>query len=56
MADMVSAVVDGGIVISRALQEPKVVAQQIMLFRTLVQLAFQPADNDAGRPVRAASA
>lgn len=42
MADMVSAVVDGGIITSRALGEPRVVAQQIMLYRSFVALAFTP--------------
>jgi AcrR family transcriptional regulator len=42
MADMVSTVVDGGIITARAMAEPKVVAQQIMLYRTFVQLAFLP--------------
>jgi AcrR family transcriptional regulator len=42
MADMVSTVVDGGIITARAMAEPKVVAQQIMLYRTFVELAFLP--------------
>ena len=42
MADMVSTVVDGGIIISRAMDEPKVVAQQIMLYRSFVEMAFEP--------------
>lgn len=56
MADMVSAVVDGGIVIARALDEPKVVAQQIMLFRSFVELAFRPETAPAPSPLPAASA
>lgn len=46
MADMVPTVVDGGIITARAMAEPKVVAQQIMLYRTFVQLAFLPPCNN----------
>ncbi len=44
MADMVSTVVDGGIIISRAMDDPKVVARQIMLYRSFVEAVFSPTD------------
>jgi AcrR family transcriptional regulator len=56
MADMVSAVADGGLVLGRALGEPKLVAQQIMLYRRFVELAFEPEPVAARAPLRAASA
>ena len=56
MADMVSAVADGGLVLGRALGEPKLVAQQIMLYRRFVELAFEPEPVAARAPMRAASA
>jgi TetR/AcrR family transcriptional repressor of nem operon len=56
MADMVSAVADGGLVLGRALGEPKLVAQQIMLYRRFVELAFEPEPVAARAPMRAANA
>jgi len=43
LADMVSGVVEGGIIMSKVLRDPKVVADQIMQFRTYIKLLFQPA-------------
>lgn len=43
LADMVNSVIEGGIVMSRALGEPKITSQQIMLLRSYVKLLFQPA-------------
>lgn len=44
LADMVSSTVEGGIVMSRAVGEPMVLAEQIMLLRSYVRLLFlQPA-------------
>lgn len=40
LADMVSALVEGGIVLTRVLKEPKLLARQIMLYRTFVQQVF----------------
>jgi TetR/AcrR family transcriptional repressor of nem operon len=40
LADMVSALVEGGIVLSKALKDPKVLAAQIMLYRTFVRSVF----------------
>lgn len=42
LADMVNSVIEGGIVMSRALGEPKITSQQIMLLRSYVKLLFQP--------------
>ena len=40
LADMVSAVIEGGIVIARALEEPSATSQQVMLLRSYVKLLF----------------
>ncbi|MAS04760.1 MAG: TetR family transcriptional regulator [Ahrensia sp.] len=45
LADMVSTVVEGGIVMSKAVREPKVLSEQIMLLRSYVKLLFMPAQN-----------
>ena len=42
LADMVSSVIEGGIVMSRALAEPSITAQQIMLLRSYVKVLFSP--------------
>ncbi len=42
LADMVSSVIEGGIVMARALAEPSVTAQQIMLLRSYVKILFSP--------------
>jgi TetR/AcrR family transcriptional regulator, transcriptional repressor for nem operon len=42
LADMVSAVVEGGIIMARATNEPGVTAQQIMLLRSYLKLLFSP--------------
>jgi hypothetical protein len=39
---MVSAVIEGGIIMSRAVEEPLITAQQIMLLRSYVKLLFSP--------------
>ena len=44
LADMVSSVVEGGIVVSKVLKEPQVLAQQILLLRSYVRLLYQPLD------------
>ncbi len=43
LADMVSSTVEGGIVMSKALGQPKILAEQILLFRSYVKLLFLPA-------------
>jgi len=40
LADMVSAVIEGGLVVSRALGEPAVTSQQVLLLRSYVKLLF----------------
>lgn len=42
LADMVSSVIEGGIVMSRAVSEPSITARQIMLLRSYVRLLFSP--------------
>ncbi len=42
LADMLSGIVEGGIVLAKALKEPEVLARQILLFRNYVKLLFQP--------------
>ncbi len=39
---MVSTVVEGGIVMGKALGEPHMIVGQILLFRQFVKQAFQP--------------
>ncbi len=43
LADMFSSVAEGGIVMSRALDNPKITSQQILLLRSYIKLLFQPA-------------
>jgi len=42
LADMVSNVVEGGIVMAKALGDPKLLSRQVLLFRSYVGLLFQP--------------
>ncbi|MDG2002514.1 MAG: hypothetical protein P8J20_04215, partial [Novosphingobium sp.] len=42
LADMVSAMIEGGLMISRALAEPSITSQQVMLLRSYVKLLFSP--------------
>lgn len=42
LADMVSTVLEGGIVMSKALKEPDTLASQLLMFRTFIKLLFQP--------------
>lgn len=42
LSDMVSSVIEGGLVMSRAVGEPQITAQQIMLLRSYVKLLFSP--------------
>ncbi len=42
LADMVSTVVEGGIVVSKAIDDPRVTAYQVMLLRSDIKLLFQP--------------
>jgi AcrR family transcriptional regulator len=43
LADMVNAVVEGGIVMSKALRDPKSLGDQVMLFRSYIKLLYSPA-------------
>jgi AcrR family transcriptional regulator len=42
LADMVSTVVEGGIVMARALRDPQVLPHQILLLRSYLKLLFSP--------------
>lgn len=42
LADMVSAVIEGGLVVGRALDEPAITSQQVMLLRSYIKLLFAP--------------
>lgn len=49
LADMVSTTVEGGIVLSKALNDPQVLAQQVRLLRTFIKMTFAgPAQKAAG--------
>ena len=53
VADMVSATIEGGLVMSRALGEPAICAQQIVLMRSYVRLLFaHDAKGNSGKPTR----
>lgn len=41
MADMVSAVADGGIILSKCLRDPSLLPRQILQYRAFVKLVFQ---------------
>ncbi|WP_136659522.1 TetR/AcrR family transcriptional regulator [Nitratireductor sp. XY-223] len=45
VADMVTGIVEGGIVLSRALEAPQELSKQILLFRSYLKLLFMPAYN-----------
>jgi AcrR family transcriptional regulator len=42
LADMAAALVEGGIVLGRALQDPSILPRQVMLYRELVRAVFLP--------------
>ena len=42
LADMISAVVEGGIIVAKVMREPKALADQIMLYRSYIKLLFSP--------------
>jgi TetR/AcrR family transcriptional regulator, transcriptional repressor for nem operon len=42
LADMVSTIVEGGIIMSKAMKDPKILADQIILFRSYIKLLFTP--------------
>jgi len=41
LADMVSALLEGAIVMARAMEEPKVTSQQVMMLRSYIKLLFR---------------
>ena len=47
LADMVSTVLEGGIVMAKAMHEPDVLRRQILTFRALVQALFVPREGAA---------
>ena len=42
LADMVSCLMEGGIVMARALDAPKVTSAQVMMLRSYIKLLFRP--------------
>lgn len=42
LADMLTVVVDGGIILAKVTREPKVLARQVLLFRDFIRLVFGP--------------
>jgi AcrR family transcriptional regulator len=42
LADMISSVIEGGIIVSKALREPRALARQILLQRSYIKLLFAP--------------
>lgn len=50
LADMVSTVLEGGIVMSKAMNDPDALRRQILTFRALVQALFVPLADDEVRP------
>ena len=45
LADMVANTIEGGIVTSKALGQPAVLPEQIMLMRSYIRLMFLPSAN-----------
>ena len=45
LADMVSGVIEGGLVVAKALGEPRATSQQVMLLRSYFKLLFAPRPN-----------
>jgi|TARA_R100000455_G_scaffold30956_1_gene22982 AcrR family transcriptional regulator len=50
VADLVSTVVEGGIIMSKATREPEKLATQILLLRSYIKLLFSPVQSD--RPLK----
>jgi hypothetical protein len=42
LADMVSTVLEGGIVMSKALDEPRTLERQILVLRSFIRILFSP--------------
>lgn len=45
LADMANSSVEGGIVMAKAMEDPRLVAEQVLLFRSYVRLLFDPSLN-----------
>jgi len=43
LADMANALVDGGIIMGKIFQDPKILPAQVLLYRDLIRMIFQPA-------------
>ncbi|HVY43318.1 MAG TPA: TetR/AcrR family transcriptional regulator [Hyphomicrobiaceae bacterium] len=43
LADMANALVDGGIIMGKVFQDPAILPKQVLLYRDLIRLIFQPA-------------
>jgi TetR/AcrR family transcriptional regulator, transcriptional repressor for nem operon len=43
LADMLSGIVDGGIILAKTLSDPKALPRQVLLYRAFVRAVFQPA-------------
>jgi hypothetical protein len=43
LADLISTVIEGGIIVSKALRDPAALARQILLQRSYIKLLFTPA-------------
>jgi TetR/AcrR family transcriptional regulator, transcriptional repressor for nem operon len=50
LADMVSTVLEGGIVMAKAMNDPDTLRRQILTFRALVQALFVPLADGGARP------
>lgn len=46
LADMLSVIADGGIIISKVVHDPKALSRQVLLYREFVRLVFQAPEND----------
>lgn len=53
LADMANALVDGGIIMSKIFQDPGILPRQVLLYRDLVKLIFQPDFPKAASPDQA---
>ncbi len=54
VADMMSCIVDGGIIMAKLMDDPRRLERQVLAFRSFVKMLFAPAE--AVRPARAATA
>jgi hypothetical protein len=46
LADLVSTVLEGGIIMAKALDDPQALKRQVLAFRALVQAYFVPVPQD----------